>query len=202
MATLRHKLANVISGSHSMLRLSIMKIFYPKNIFFSGIQRFSPNVVIDTDRKSKIQFGHRVSIHSGGRFTSNSGGELRIGNSTSFNAGCIITCKDRITIGKNNAFGPRVMIYDHDHVFNSVNGVKNSDFALDCIEIGDNCWIGAGTIILRGTHIGSNCIIAAGSVVKGTVPDNTILIQKRTNTYKGVEQCNEFAENINHYSGI
>ena len=187
MATLRHKLANVISASHSIIRLSFMKLLYPKNIYFTMIERFSPNVVIDTDRRSKVIFGNKVSIHSGGRFAATSGGELHIGDKTSFNVGCIVTCRSNITIGKNCSFGPNVMIYDHNHIMNSVNGVKNSDFDLGTIEIGDNCWIGSGTIILLGTRIGNNCIIAAGSVVKGNVPDNTVLIQKRVSTYKEVE---------------
>ena len=188
MATLRHKIANVISVAHSMVRLSLMKLVYPKNLYFSGIERISPNVVIDTDQKSKFHIGNRVSIHSRVRMSSNSGGELCIGNNTSFNVGCIVTCKHKITIGRNVSFGPNVMIYDHNHVMGHSEGVKQTDFEFDTVEIGDNCWIGAGVIILPGAQIGQNCIIAAGSVVTGVVPDNTVLIQKRTNTFKGVER--------------
>lgn len=184
MATMRHNLANVLSVAHSMARLSLMKFCYPKNVFFSGIERFSPNVVIDTDTESALRFGKRVSIHSGGRFVATSGGELSVGDRTSFNVGCIVTCRRSVTIGKNVCFGPNVMIFDHNHVMHSEKGARNSDFEVGSIEIGDNCWIGAGTIILLGTHIGKNCVIAAGSVVKGTIPDDTVLIQKRSNTYK------------------
>ena len=187
MATFRHNIANLISVPFTLIRLSLKKVFYPKSIFFSGIERFSPNVVIDTDRKSKIQFAKCVSIHSGGRITSTSGGELSIGYRTSFNVGCIVTCRYRIKIGENVSFGPNVMIYDHNHSMNTVNGVKNAEFKLADVEIGDYCWIGAGTIILPGACIGDYCVIAAGSIVTGNVPDHTVLIQKRTNTYKGVE---------------
>ena len=187
MATLRHKIANVVSASHSMIRLSLLKMIYPKNLFFSGIQRFSPNVVIDTDAKSRIQFDNRVSIHSDGRFSATSGGQLSIGKRTSFNVGCIVTCRYDISIGSNVSFGPNVMIYDHNHVMNRETGAKNDNFELDSVRIGDNCWIGAGAIILSGSNIGRNCVIAAGSVVKGIGPDNTILIQKRINAYKEAE---------------
>ena len=184
MATLRHNLATIVSVSHSMVRLSLMKLFYAKNVFFSGVERFSPNVVIDTDKKSILRFGKRVSIHSGGRVVSHSGGELNIGDRTSFNVGCILVCRGKITIGKNVSFGPNVTIYDHNHIMNALDGAKSSGFDLGSIEIGDNSWIGAGAIILLGAKIGKNCVIAAGSVVTGEVPDNTVLIQKRTNTYK------------------
>ena len=186
MATLRHKLGNIISVSHSMLRLSLMKVFYPRNVIFSAIERISPNVVVDTDKQSRIHIGNRVSIHSRGRITSTSGGNLSIGDRTSFNVGCIVVCRHKITIGKNVSFGPNVLIYDHNHIMDPINGVNNPNFALGEITIGDNSWIGAGSIILQGTHIGNNCAIAAGSVVKGNVPDNTVLIQKRTNTYRRI----------------
>lgn len=187
MATFRHNLANLISVSLTMANLSIKKIFYPNNVFFSGIERFSPSVVVDTDRRSKIKFGKRVSIHSRGRFVSSNGGKLTVGNNTSFNVGCIVVCRNKITIGNNISFGPNVMIYDHNHTMNRENGAKGADFYLGEIEIGDNSWIGAGSIILLGTHIGKNCVIGAGSVVKGNIPDNTTLVQKRINTYKGYE---------------
>ena len=40
-------------------------------------------------------------------------------------------------------------------------------------EIGDNCLIGIGAIVLTGARIGKNCIIAAGAVVKenAVIPD-------------------------------
>jgi len=42
--------------------------------------------------------------------------------------------------------------------------------------IGNNVFIGAGSIVLPGAHIGNNVIIGAGSVVKGTVPDDSVYI--------------------------
>lgn len=187
MATLRHLCANILAVPHTMIRLSLMKIFYPRNIFWTGIERFSPNVVVDTDSNSKILFGERVSIHSGGRFSAVSGGQLSIGDRTSFNVGCIVACRNKVSIGENVAFGPNVMVYDHNHIMNSTDGVRNTGYSTERVIIGNNCWIGAGTIILSGTSIGNNCVIAAGSVVKGVVPEATVLIQKRMNTYTGVE---------------
>ena len=187
MATFRHNLANLISVPLTMVRLSLKKVRLPGSVFFHGIQRFSPNVVVDTDRRSKIRLGKHISIHSGGRISANNGGELSIGDNASFNAGCIVTCKKKISIGTNVSFGPNIMVYDHDHIMSDLNGAKGAEYHLGEVVIGDNCWIGAGSIILLGTHIGKNCVIGAGSVVKGNIPDNTTLIQKRVNTYKGHE---------------
>ena len=44
------------------------------------------------------------------------------------------------------------------------------------ISLGDNVFIGARCTLLPGTEIGENCIIGAGSVVKGRIPANMIVL--------------------------
>ena len=42
------------------------------------------------------------------------------------------------------------------------------------IEIGDNTFVGWGSIILPGIKIGKNCVIGAGSVVSKNIPDGMV----------------------------
>ncbi|WP_373870015.1 DapH/DapD/GlmU-related protein [Weissella soli] len=42
------------------------------------------------------------------------------------------------------------------------------------MHIGENCWIGSGTVIVPGVRIGDNTVIAAGSVVTKDIPDNVV----------------------------
>jgi acetyltransferase-like isoleucine patch superfamily enzyme len=42
------------------------------------------------------------------------------------------------------------------------------------VTIGNNVWIGWGSIILKGVNIGDNSIIAAGSVVLNDIPANVL----------------------------
>lgn len=42
------------------------------------------------------------------------------------------------------------------------------------IVIGDNCFIGMHTTILKGVHIGNNCIIGANSLVNKDIPDGYV----------------------------
>lgn len=44
------------------------------------------------------------------------------------------------------------------------------------VEIKDNAWIGAGSILLPGVTIGENSVIGAGSVVNRTIPANCIAV--------------------------
>ena len=43
-------------------------------------------------------------------------------------------------------------------------------------EIGENCWIGAGAIILPGITIGDNVVVGAGSVVTRDLPDSVVAV--------------------------
>lgn len=75
--------------------------------------------------------------------------------------------------------GPNVLIYDHDHDYKAKGGVFSLKYKTTPIVIGNNVWIGANSIILRGTSIGNNCVVGAGCVLKGEYPDNSIIVQKR-----------------------
>ncbi|WP_165056675.1 MULTISPECIES: DapH/DapD/GlmU-related protein [unclassified Adlercreutzia] len=43
------------------------------------------------------------------------------------------------------------------------------------IEIGQNSFIGARSVVLPNTRIGKNCIVGANAVVKGTFPDGSVI---------------------------
>ena len=54
-------------------------------------------------------------------------------------------------------------------------GKKNPSVDVSKYVIGDNCYIGTGSIILGPRIIGNNVIIGAGSVVTKDVPDNAVI---------------------------
>src|SRR5262245_20789601 len=65
-----------------------------------------------------------------------------------------------IHIGRYTVVTFGAAILSHDYVNN-----RNRD-----VHIGDNCFIGAHSIVLPGVSIGNNCIVAAASVVARDVP--------------------------------
>lgn len=107
-------------------------------------------------------------------------GNLKIGNKCFFNQNVSITCKERITIGDRCQIANNVVIVDHDHA-----GYENwGDYVKTPVVIGNNVWIGAGAIILRGSRIGDGAVIGAGSIVKGEVPAGAVYYQKRETVIK------------------
>ncbi len=72
--------------------------------------------------------------------------------------------------------GPYVKIGDNCTILPMVLiGKKNPSVDVSKYVIGDNCYIGTGSIILGPRIIGNNVIIGAGSVVTKDVPDNAVI---------------------------
>lgn len=86
----------------------------------------------------------------------------------------LIALGDRVIVSSN------VIFLTHDYSFTtgliSINEKPNTDIGiLRPISIGDNVFIGMNVIILPGTVVANNVIIGAGSVVRGNVPENSVV---------------------------
>jgi acetyltransferase-like isoleucine patch superfamily enzyme len=103
---------------------------------------------------------------------------LTIGDHSGFSA-VSIYCAHQITIGRYCKFGGNVCIWDTD--FHSLNYMDrrspttDSTFAHSAsITIGDDVFVGANSIILKGVTIGARAIVGAGSVVAKNIPANQL----------------------------
>lgn len=73
-----------------------------------------------------------------------------------------------IRFGNNIRVASDVHFITHDVIHNVLNNMEGKNFYCEkrgCINIEDNVFIGANTIIMYDVNIGYNTIIAAGSVV-------------------------------------
>ena len=73
--------------------------------------------------------------------------------------------------------GDNVRIASHTHILAHDGSTKNrlnGYTKIGRVKIGNNCFIGSGTVILPGVTIGDNSIIGAGSVVSRDVPENVL----------------------------
>lgn len=80
-----------------------------------------------------------------------------------------------VTIGNNVSMNKDFELLTHDWV-SGIFIQKYSDFipAHKRVEIGDNVRFGTKCIVLSGTKIGDNCFIGAGSIVNKEIPANSI----------------------------
>lgn len=154
------------------------KIKYMGKCALPMIQAFGRHTELHL-KNGRVSFG-KEQITRGDAVFRVEGGELTIGDKCFFNRNVSITCKKKITIGDRCQIANNVVIVDHDHA-----GSENwGSYIEDPVIIGNDVWIGAGAVILRGTVIGDRAVIGAGSIVKGEVPAGVVFYQKRENQIK------------------
>lgn len=185
---MRRKFNNIISVVFSLFKFLILKIIYRHRFRFHFIERFSPNTDIYFLGKGSIILGKAVRAHSNVKLRVVGKGKIIIDDNSSLNYGCMVTARQLIHIEKGVEFGPNVLLYDHDHDFRAIGGLKSNKYKSGEIIIGENSWIGAGSIILKNTYIGKNCVVGAGCVISGTFPDNTLIVQKRDTVQKVIKR--------------
>ena len=129
---------------------------------------------------AELRIGSNFRMRDGAKLRVRKGAVCKLGKNVSINSNNMIACREFIVIGDDVQLSPNVQIYDHDHDFRVEGGVKAGKYKTSPVKIGNNVWIGANTVILRGTEIGDNCVIGAGSIVKGLVPSDTLFFQRRS----------------------
>ncbi|QXN23784.1 acyltransferase [Shewanella putrefaciens] len=154
-----------------MFRAIIFKFFMKKFGFFSYIG--SPCYV--SGLKFWI-FGNRVRIYPQARIES-LGGEIIIGNDVSIGQNLHIISKLSVHIGDKSTISANVFISDVDHYYEDIDvHVMNQALITRKTVVGENCFIGYGSVILPGTILGKQCIVGANSVVRGSFPSYCILV--------------------------
>lgn len=96
------------------------------------------------------------------------------GDNVYFNVNCVVLDCAPVHIGSNSFIGPHVQIYTASHPLDAELR-KTHENAL-AVTIGNDCWIGGGSIILPGITIGNGCVIGAGSVVTKDIPENSLAV--------------------------
>lgn len=110
-----------------------------------------------------------------------------------------------IHLGDNVTISREVMFLTHDYSINVALGLDgqyvrrnmHEKYSVSGIRIGDNVFIGARVSILPNTTIGNNCIIGACSVVKGNIPDNSIVIGNPCKVIKTIDELLKNADLTN-----
>ena len=162
------------------------KLKYGKGIWFRGTPAIyadkSSNILFNIGKDKTNIFSHPLSNMIGLSqrciIVAKNGGIIVINDGVCM-SGCTIYSMDSITIGRNTDIGSGCKIIDNDfhplpysqpHPEEQLDKVKKRP-----IVIGEGCFIGANSIILKGTTLGKNVVVGAGSVVCGTFPDNVII---------------------------
>lgn len=107
-------------------------------------------------------------------FHANWGGKhVHFGDGVYANFG--LTCVDdtHIYVGNHTLFGPNVILATAGHPMMPELRKHGIQYNMP-IHIGENCWLGAGVIVVPGVTIGDNVVIGASSVVTKDIPSNSV----------------------------
>lgn len=116
------------------------------------------NVTNDLNkRNSNLKIGYSTYIGESNNIRA-SGGKINIGSK------CLIS--QNISIIASNHTTQK-----GKYIMEQIWSEKNN-----FVNIGDDVWIGCGSIILPGVNIGNGAVIAAGSIVTSDVEENAIVV--------------------------
>jgi acetyltransferase-like isoleucine patch superfamily enzyme len=108
-------------------------------------------------------------------------GEPEIGDGTWVGYFTLLDGSGGLKIGRHCSISSGVQIYTHDTTRWSIEGLEKdienyTHVDRAPVRIGDNVYVGANAIVLKGVSIGDQCIIGAGAVVTKSLPPRSIAI--------------------------
>ena len=89
-----------------------------------------------------------------------------------------------ISIGSDCLIGPRVTILSGSHIALTTDPIRLQDkkyFILNGqhpsqpVRIGNDCWLGANSVILPGVQLGTGCVVGANAVVTRSFPEYSVI---------------------------
>lgn len=121
----------------------------------------------------KLKFGNNVTIYPNVCLWGN---EIEIGNDVDLGLGTVIYGKKRVKIGNSVSIAAYCCIIDTNHGIKASQLIRKQedDVSEDGVVIGDDVWIGAQCMIIKGAKIGNGAVIGANSLVNSEIPDNAI----------------------------
>lgn len=176
-----------INGNNNLIiiddtsKVSNCKIFLGDKCFNTikvaeGCQLKNVSFIILGDYNTII-IDEKCSLHDTTFWIEDGNGSIRIGAETSIYGKTQLAVMEAtsITIGEDCMFSSDIFFRTGDsHSIVDNNGKRIN--ASESISIGNHCWIGTKVICLKGTRIGDNCVVGAGSILSGEISESNCIL--------------------------
>ena len=123
-------------------------------------------------------------------FVCDYGYNIEIGQKFYSNHNLVILDANKVKFGDNVYIGPNCGIYTAEHPFEVDERNQGLEYART-IDIGNNVWIGGNVTILPGVKVGDNCIIGAGSIVTKDIPENSLAVGNPCKVIRKISEVKE-----------
>lgn len=167
--------SKMVSGeNYNINDPELREIRYRVRDIVDEFNALSARAVTEKERLIRTIFGsvgENVHFEKGMRI--DYGCNTHIGNNVFINFNFVLLDCAPVTIGNNVFIAPDVQIYTAQHPLDPEMRNQHIGSARPVV-IGDDVWIGGGSIILPGVTIGKGSTIGAGSVVKHDIPAGVI----------------------------
>lgn len=171
------------------------KPLVPINCFFQGCYNpayeeeirkgkemcYEYNKLSPNDREAQLQILKKLLGKMGKEtvitppFWCDYGYNITVGDYFYSNHGMIITDGAKVVFGDHVFVAPNCCFTTAEHAIDPEMRKNGIEIAKP-ITVGNNVWIGAGSVILAGVTIGDNTVIGAGSVVTKSIPAGVVAV--------------------------
>ncbi len=113
------------------------------------------------------------------------GYNISVGKNFYANFNLVILDEAPVKFGDNVFIAPNCAFYTAGHPISAAERNKGLEYARP-ITVGNNVWIGGSVCVLPGVSIGDNCVIGAGSVVVNDIPANSVAVGNPCRVIKSI----------------
>jgi acetyltransferase-like isoleucine patch superfamily enzyme len=157
------------------LRWAWLKLRFRGRLETDGLCFVGPHVTLEIKPGAKLRLGRWSWIGHGTKIRVHEG-IVEIGAKTVLGQECTISAFQHISIGCECIVADRVMLIDFDHgVVEVERPIRLQGIYKRDVNVGHNNWIGYGACFLRGVTVGDNCVVGANTVVTKDVPSNAVV---------------------------
>lgn len=118
------------------------------------------------------------------------GYNIRVGKKFYANFNLVILDEAPVSFGDNVFIAPNCGFYTAGHPIDAEERNKGLEYARP-ITVGNNVWFGAHVCVLPGVTIGDNCVIGAGSVVTKDIPSNSVAVGNPCKVIRKVDKTDK-----------
>ena len=164
------KITNIILNKFMMY----FKSFFYRVIIILRGGRISYSASLIIGKKAIFRVGKNIRILANVRISVLDDATFEISDNVIINHMCTLYVADKIFIDTGSRLSHQCSLIDHDYTSDGIQFFSKKN--KQKIIVGKNVWLGSNVIVLKGVSIGDNCVIGAGTVITKKIQANSKVV--------------------------